>query len=58
MSRTYKYPRESLDDVRVRNEAEANLRIRKRKLKRFFHLKNSSVLEINKELEANLNLFF
>ena len=30
MSRTYKYPRESLDDIRVRNEAEANLRIRKR----------------------------
>ena len=30
MSRTYKYPRESLEDIRVRNETEVNLRIRKR----------------------------
>lgn len=30
MSRTYKYPRESLEDPVVRTEFEANLRIEKR----------------------------
>ena len=30
MSRTYKYPRESLNDKRIRNETEANLKNRKK----------------------------
>ena len=30
MSRTYKYPRESLEDVTARSEFEADLRIQKR----------------------------
>lgn len=50
MSRTYKYPRESLDDIRVRNETEANLRIRKR-------LERQKQLRKKKNKKASLKEF-